>query len=323
MSYLSLSNVRKSFGKSNVIPSFDLDVHQGEITALIGESGCGKTTILRMIAGLESLDAGTIHLAGKNITSVKPSKRSIGMVFQDLALFPHMTVSDNIAFGISAGAKTRVEELLELTDLEGLGGRYPHELSGGQKQRVALARSLGTNPKVLLLDEPFSNLDEMTHERVRTEIHQLIKELGITTILVTHHPIDSFMMADRVAILKKGKLLQLDTPDKIYQQPVDSYTAGFFGSCIILDGKSSPFGELEIAGDLLFIRPESVALSRNEGCLTGVVVDKLFKGPHEILVIENEAKSHTLNLETEHSDFAIGDQIYLQPKLDQIRTLTH
>ena len=322
MSFLTLSHISKTFGKIKVIPSLDLKVNQGEILALVGESGCGKTTILRMIAGLENSDSGHIHLNGSDISNRRPDQRKVGMVFQDLALFPHMNVAANIRFGMKSKNSQRVGELLELTDLTGLEKRFPHELSGGQQQRVAMARTLATEPDLLLLDEPFSSLDELTHEKIRTEIHQLIKRIGVTTILVTHHSIDSFMMADSVAILKKGEVLQIAPSNEIYRNPANAYTANFFGSCILLDNNRAPFGKLNMDGHHLFIRPENITLSKKEGPLSGKVVNKQFKGPHEVLIVENKAGTDQVSLETEHSDFQIGDKIYLQPQLEQIKTLT-
>lgn len=319
MSLLQLSNIHKSFGKIEVIPNLNLEVEEGEILALVGESGCGKTTILRILSGLEPVNSGRILLRNRDITSAPPNKRKVGMVHQNLALFPHLSVRDNIAFGAPSDLKVR--EVIQLTGLSGLEKREPHELSGGQQQRVALARTLAAEPDILLLDEPFSSLDELTHEKVRTEIHQLIKEFGITTVLVTHHPIDSFMMADRVAILQAGQLLQTGSPQEIYRQPNDAYTAQFFGSCIILEGPNTPFGKLDIQGDKLMIRSENLALSKTNGALRGKVLDKFFKGRMEVLVIENEAGSHKIQVESEHSDFTIGDPIYLQPEMNNVIVL--
>ena len=317
---LTLSNLSKSFGKQKVIKRINLEVSDGEILALVGQSGCGKTTILRMIAGLEVPDEGEILIGSADITNVPSQKRKVGMVFQNLALFPHMTVNRNILFGSTSKQKEEIDALLKLTGLTDLRGRYSHELSGGQQQRVALARTLASEPEVLLLDEPFSNLDELTSEKIRTEILQLIKTVGITTILVTHRPTDAFMMADKIAMMKDGQILQEGKPDTVYQRPESDYTAAFLGATVFMPGKKNgdktqtPFGRLDYSIEkdtTLLIRPENIELSATEGSLMGVVMAKLFSGPHEVLVIKNEADDYQILIETEHNDFNSGDRIHL------------
>lgn len=308
----------------------NLEMAAGKILALVGESGCGKTTVLRMIAGLEFPDSGKIELGSVDITNERPQNRKIGMVFQHLALFPHMTVNKNILFGCTSNMTTRLNELLALTELKDFGDKFPHELSGGQQQRVALARTLASNPDLLLLDEPFSNLDELTREKVRSEILQLIKTIGITTILVTHHPIDAFVMANKVAMMRKGEILQVGTPEEIYQYPESDYTATFLGASVIIPVKKNgnqvetPFGPLNwtiLRDTTLFMRPENIHLSNKKGSLKGEVAAKFFNGPHEVLVIKNKQQDHQIFLETECSHFKTGDQIYLTPQSDKIREL--
>ena len=327
MKTLTLSGVSKSFGKEKVLKDINLEVKEGEILALVGQSGCGKTTILRTIAGLEVPDSGEVLLGKLDITNERVQNRKVGMVFQNLALFPHMTVRQNVLFGATFNQKSGLNKLLKLTGLTDLKGRYPHELSGGQQQRVALARTLASEPEVLLLDEPFSNLDELTREKVRTEILQLIKTVGITTILVTHHPIDAFMMTDKIAMMKEGEILQEGEPEEIYQHPSSDYTAAFLGATVFMPGKKNgdqvdtPFGTLDfrISQDTtIFMRPESIKLSNKEGQLTGEVKTKLFSGAHEILVIKNKADDYHILVETEHSHFNSGDQIYLTPDSEKI-----
>ena len=319
MNKLDIIDLTKSFGKNLVIEHLSLVVEKGDILALTGESGCGKTTVLRMIAGLDSPDFGNIKIDGIDITSLSPSHRKVGLVFQDLALFPHMNVRQNIAFGLEKKGP-RIDEFLELTALRGLQKRYPNQLSGGQKQRVALARTLAAAPEILLLDEPFSSLDSATHDKVRNEIYTLIKNVGITTVLVTHHSVDAFLMADRVAILRSGRLLQEDNPVQIYQNPKDEYTASFFGSCIVLT-KSNSFGTIPKEGNKFLIRPEQVTKSRTHGTLAGRVSMKFFKGRHEVLIISSLDGGEQISLETEHSNFVIGDKIYLQLQIEKIKSL--
>jgi iron(III) transport system ATP-binding protein len=238
MSILSLESITKGYTPhSNAVENVALKVAPGELLALTGESGCGKTTILRLIAGLERPDQGIIKIEDQLVSDhrqvVPPQNRAVGLVFQDYALFPHMSVRRNIAYGLKKWTKSesehRIKQLLKLVNLEGLENRYPHQLSGGQQQRVAIARALAPRPKILLLDEPFSNLDTVLKHQVRLELSEILRKSGTTVILVTHDIDDALSMAHRIAVMRKGRLLQVDTPSKLYYQPVDQYAAYFFG----------------------------------------------------------------------------------------------
>lgn len=235
---LKIKQLSKSFnnGKDLVIDNINLSVKKGEIIAVVGESGSGKTTLTRLISGLETPDSGTISINNIEVASehsfIAPEKRNIGLVFQDYALFPHLTVFKNIAYGLSKSEnrKTRVSEMLALVDLTGYENRYPHQLSGGQQQRVALARALAPEPKLLLLDEPFSNLDVMLRVQLRNEIFDIIKKTEVTAIFVTHDTQDAIAIADKIAILQEGKKIQKGSIKKLYRKPKDYYVASLFST---------------------------------------------------------------------------------------------
>jgi iron(III) transport system ATP-binding protein len=237
---LVVVNLRKSFDGTPVLAGVDLVVPAGATVALLGPSGCGKTTLLRVVAGLESADAGEVILGGRTVTGpgvhVPPEKRRVGMVFQDWALFPHMTVAQNVAYGLGGDDRHRVEEILAMVGLEGLGGRMPSTLSGGQQQRVALARAIAPRPAALLLDEPFSNLDADLRARVRTEVHRLLQELGITTLFVTHDQEEAFVVGDEVAVMHQGVIEQQDPPAVLYALPATPWVAGFVGEANLMEG---------------------------------------------------------------------------------------
>ncbi len=234
--------ITKSFdGVTPVLQGVDVSVEPGATLALLGPSGCGKTTLLRIVAGLEQPDAGTVTVGDRVLTSpetfVAPERRRIGMVFQDWALFPHLSVARNVGFGLPRAerrASPRIDEALELVGLGGLGDRMPSTLSGGQQQRVALARAIAPRPSVLLLDEPFSNLDAALRVQVRTEIHHLLVGLGITTVFVTHDQDEAFVLGDRVAVLAQGRVVQIGPPAELYQRPATRWLAGFVGEANLL-----------------------------------------------------------------------------------------
>jgi iron(III) transport system ATP-binding protein len=282
---LKITGLRKAFGKQVVIDGIDLEVEQGEFVALLGPSGSGKTTMLRLIAGFEDADAGEIRLAHRIIVhdgiSVPPERRKIGMVFQDYALFPHLSVRDNVAFGLprSKTRQDRVEAVLERVGLGPWIDQMPHFLSGGQQQRVALARALAPNPAIVMLDEPFSNLDPALRMQVRADVRRILQEAGVTAILVTHDQEEALSMADRIAVLFNGQIAQFATPEEIYDRPVTREVAAFVGDAQFLPGAGygntveSELGSLALstpaegAVDML-VRPEMVSLTplTDEAC---------------------------------------------------------
>ena len=243
MAKLEIKDVHKSFGKNHVVKGINLSIGDGEFLCLLGPSGCGKTTLLRMIAGLTETDEGQIIINGKDMTDLPPDKRSNGMVFQNYALFPHMTVEQNIAYGLKRHrvpkdeTKRRVQFGLEMVRLEGLGKRYPRELSGGQQQRVALARALVMNPDLLLLDEPLSNLDAKLRKEMRLEIRNIQKKLKVTTIFVTHDQEEALTMADTIAIMNGGVVEQLGSPLEMYEHPNTQFVASFIGGTNLIEGE--------------------------------------------------------------------------------------
>ena len=238
MAYLDMANLEKSFGTNRVVKDFSLPIDKGEFVSLLGPSGCGKTTVLRMVAGFETPSAGGIRLEERDLVPLRPNQRNVGMVFQAYALFPNLTVAQNVGFGLKVAgikgpeAQGRVAEMLELIGLPmgDYGGRYPFQLSGGQQQRVALARALAPRPRVLLLDEPLSALDAKVRVRLRGEIREIQRRLGITTIFVTHDQEEALSISDRVVVMNGGIADQVGTPFEIYNQPATSFVAGFVGT---------------------------------------------------------------------------------------------
>lgn len=241
MTFLTLSNLEKSFGPTRVVKDFNLDVAAGEFISLLGPSGCGKTTVLRMVAGFEPADAGRIVIDGRDVAGLGPRQRDIGMVFQAYALFPNLTVAQNVGFGLkvkgtpASRIAARVEEMLTLIGLPEMGARYPYQLSGGQQQRVALARALAPSPKVLLLDEPLSALDAKIRVSLRTQIREIQKQLGITTIFVTHDQEEALSLSDRIVVMNQGIAEQVGTPHEIYNAPRTRFVANFVGTLNTLE----------------------------------------------------------------------------------------
>jgi iron(III) transport system ATP-binding protein len=241
-SFLEVRNVTKKFGSFLALDNVSLGVCKGEFVCILGPSGCGKTTLLRVIAGLEDQNNGSIFLGGRDISHLPTSKRKCGIVFQSYALFPNLTVKQNVAYGIHRRSnskteiKNRVKELLELVGLSDIGNKYPAQMSGGQQQRVALARALAPSPSILLLDEPLSALDARVRVRLRQELRHLQERLGITTIMVTHDQEEALTMADRVAVMNNARLIQFDLPQDIYRLPQDAFVAGFIGFMNFMEG---------------------------------------------------------------------------------------
>ena len=244
-SFLEIKNLTKSFTPGEVVlRGINLKIEKGEFVTLLGSSGCGKTTTLRIIAGLEQPDSGSVWLEGQDVTALEPNQRDVNTVFQNYALFPHMNVADNIGYGLKirkvpkAEIKKKVKEMLELVQLEGYEKRKPSELSGGQKQRVAIARALANNPRVLLLDEPLGALDLQLRRAMQLELKRLQKKLGITFIYITHDQEEAINMSDRIVVMNQGRFEQIGTPDEIYNHPKTSYVAAFVGNANILKGEN-------------------------------------------------------------------------------------
>lgn len=262
--YVRVNQLSKSFGHNTVFEKIDFTIQQGEFITLLGPSGCGKSTLLRSLAGLNPIDAGDIWVNGEDITHQTPQQRGIGMVFQSYALFPNMTVENNIAFGLKMKKLERqtieqqVAKVIELVDLKGHEQHYPHQLSGGQKQRVALARALVVKPRILLLDEPLSALDAKIRKRLRQQIREIQKELNLTTIFVTHDQEEAMIMSDRIFVMNKGSIVQQGTPEHIYTQPTDEFVAAFMGHYNLIDAKQAMQLFNMTTEHKVAIRPESI-----------------------------------------------------------------
>ena len=266
MSFVSIQNLEKTYAGSPVFKDINFTIARGEFITLLGPSGCGKSTLLRALAGLTPVDGGQVRVAGEDITWQEPQKRGIGMVFQSYALFPNMTVWDNVAFGLKMKPQpgrelaASVKEALELVELTGFERRYPGELSGGQRQRVALARALVVRPRILLLDEPLSALDARIRRSLRQQIREIQQRLELTTIFVTHDQEEALTLSDRIFLMNKGSIVQIGTPEQIYTRPASEFVAGFIGNYNLLDGEQakSLFGP-RFRGKLA-LRPESITL---------------------------------------------------------------
>jgi iron(III) transport system ATP-binding protein len=341
---LSIEGLTKRYsrGAMPAVADVDLRVESGEVMAVVGESGCGKTTLLRLVAGLETPDEGVIRIRGATVAGprswVVPERRGIGMVFQDFALFPHMTVVGNIVYGLRAmaraGRQERAEEMLELVGLTGYGDRFPHQLSGGQQQRVALARALAPQPSLLLLDEPFSNLDTTLKRSLRDELREILQGTGTTALLVVHDAEDVLLLADRAAVMRFGRVLQTGDPNTLYRQPANEYVAHFFGETNVLPGRAclggfdTPLGLVPCtvggtaAGAVrLCLRPEDLQfVPESEAGRPAVVRRVRVTGTRRRVVVSLENGSDpeaTLTVETgPEMPLAVGDRVYVWPKPD-------
>ena len=342
---VSLIDVDKYFGSNHVIKKFNLNVQQGEFLTLLGPSGCGKTTILRMIAGFEDSTRGMIKVQGERVEDKEAFERDVNTVFQSYALFPHMTVFDNIAYGLSVKRvpkneiKVRVKEMLELVQLVGFEGRRPDMMSGGQKQRVAIARALINNPKVLLLDEPLGALDLKLRKQMQIELKRLQKKLNITFVYVTHDQEEAMTMSDRIAVINGGVLEQLDTPDQIYKYPKTKFVADFIGESNLFDGKLETRSKdtakvVTDAGEVLIqccpvepgedvtvcVRPEVMRYSKVpvEGfALSGVIKNMIFVGSqYRTLIIMDNGYEVKVNRVKPDKEIKEGERVYLYWDID-------
>lgn len=328
---LELNGVSVAYGHKIAAKEISFSLAPGQIGCLLGPSGCGKTTLLRAIAGFEPLAKGEIYLHGKLVSRpgdrVPPEQRRVGMVFQDFALFPHLNVEKNIAFGLRRltviERRRRVEELLALTGLEGAGSTYPHQLSGGQQQRVALARAMAPRPEILLLDEPFSNLDVELREQLAGEVRDLLKRDRVTAILVTHDQLEAFAMSDLIGAIHQGQLQQWDSAYRLYHNPANRFVADFIGQGSILAARVldaarliTPLGEIEGAVPKgcppgcqvqILLRPDDVFLTRDSP-LHGVILKKAFRGSEYLYTLGLADGNQVLSLMPSHQDMAVGTE---------------
>ena len=328
---IRVENVSKAFGSFQAVDQVSVDVESGSLVALLGPSGSGKSTLLRLIAGLEETDSGRIWITGEEATSRSVQDREVGFVFQHFALFKHRTVRQNVSFGLELrrwkkeAIRRRVDELLELVQLQGFGHRYPSQLSGGQRQRVALARALAVQPRVLLLDEPFSALDAKVRKELRTWLRTLHDEMHVTTVIVTHDQEEAMEVADRIVVMNHGKVEQIGTPAEIYDQPASPFVMGFIGAVNVL-----PQGAIQVAGDRtgavqaadapLFVRPHDVEVFTHPD--TGTVPVELRRLSHmgrdlqaELVLADGQVVTAQIPREQlAYDSLSPGDQLHIRSR---------
>lgn len=338
---LQLDHVKQSYGRQIVIQDLSLVLEKGEIGCLLGASGCGKTTVLRCIAGFETISSGEIWLNGICVSSadffMPPEQRRIGMVFQDYALFPHLTVTENIGFGLHCQSqlerKRRVDELLHVVQLADAAKQYPHELSGGQQQRVALARALAPKPTLLLLDEPFSNLDVSLREQLSLEVRDIIKEQGTTAILVTHDQAEAFAIADKIGVMHQGEIQQWDAAFNLYHRPVNRFVANFIGQGVFVAGTVVDAQHVAIELGMLtgtipaqcaqnclvdvLLRPDDI-VHDDMSALSAMVIHKTFKGADILYTLRLDSGAEVLALVPSHHNHKIGERIGIKLEVDHI-----
>lgn len=338
---LEIENIHCGYDDQVVVDGFDLNLAPGSMTSLLGPSGCGKTTVLRSIAGFEPVTEGVIKLDGKVVSSpnfrIAPERRKVGMVFQDYALFPHLDISSNIAFGLPGKpAKEKAlitDRMLELVGMEGYGHRYPDELSGGQQQRVAVARALAPGPRLLLLDEPFSNLDSELRERLAIDVRDLIRNQGITSIFVTHDQHEAFIMGDRTGVMHDGKLLQFDTAFNLYHEPVNRFVADFIGHGAFLKGELIEPNKVKTRMGILhgnrayawepgtkvdiLLRPDDVLID-NESPIRCTVRERAFRGAETMYTLSLNVDCELLSLMPSRFDYNVGDEVGIEIDIDHL-----
>jgi len=333
MAKVLMSGIRKEFGSTVALSDFTLEIESGELVCLLGPSGCGKTTALRILAGFEKADAGTVTVGGEDITYVPTPKRNFGMVFQEYSLFPNMTGRENVEFALklrkagSAERKETIDRLLEVTGLTPHADKFPHQMSGGQRQRVALARALASNPRVLLLDEPLSALDAKVRDSLREEIRRVQREIGVTTLFVTHDQHEALAIADRVGVMSHGRLEQIDPPRALYEQPASAFVAGFVGTVNRIpaqaDGdrwrilnRSVPATQTEDGATLAVVRPEQIAVDV-DAAGDATVREVVFLGPLTRLTIDHGGSTLIADvLTSEFGGASAGDRVRVRLRDD-------